>query len=241
MDIIFVVMPFADLGRPAIRVSLLKAAALQAGYSARIEYCSIQLADRLGRNSINKSHPHFLRTWSWVRWFFARSFAGKSARPINTSVDHWREMLTEEFANQSFKGHESFHNPWMTARRKRRTLLGRRFYNHIPSNLRLARCYKRLKALPQPPIIVFGGANCEGEMGLQLLRSFPWIDFVCCGESDISFPKLLDHIFRGGSMVPGILEQGKSTSVAGQTQFRTSTRCLTRTSTITSQHSTALK
>ena len=38
-----------------------------------------------------------------------------------------------------------------------------------------------------PPVIVFGGANCEGEMGLQMLRSFPWIDYVCCGESDRSF------------------------------------------------------
>src|SRR6185369_7946730 len=73
---------------------------------------------------------------------------------------------------------------------------------------------KRLKALPNPPIIVFGGANCEGEMGLQLLQSFPWIDYVCCGESDLSFPKLLDHIFRDGpGDVPGVLARGKSTLV----------------------------
>ena len=102
----------------------------------------------------------------------------------------------------------------MTAHANSGTLLGRRFYNPFHQTCASLAVTKRLKALPQPPIIVFGGANCEGEMGLQLLRSFPWIDFVCCGESDISFPKLLDHIFRSGSMVPGILEQGKSTSVA---------------------------
>ncbi len=33
-------------------------------------------------------------------------------------------------------------------------------------------------------MIVFGGANCEGEMGLQLLASFPWIDYVASGEAD---------------------------------------------------------
>ena len=47
---------------------------------------------------------------------------------------------------------------------------------------------RRLKALPNPPIVVFGGANCEGEMGLQLLRSFDWIDYVCCGEADRRLP-----------------------------------------------------
>ena len=29
---------------------------------------------------------------------------------------------------------------------------------------------RRLKALPDPPLVVFGGANCEGEMGVQMLR-----------------------------------------------------------------------
>jgi len=48
VDIVFVVMPFADLGRPAIGVSLLKSAAVQSGYSALVEYCNIQLADELG-------------------------------------------------------------------------------------------------------------------------------------------------------------------------------------------------
>ena len=31
----------------------------------------------------------------------------------------------------------------------------------------------RLKAGVNPPTTVFGGANCEAEMGVQLLRSFP--------------------------------------------------------------------
>src|SRR4030088_2803215 len=74
---------------------------------------------------------------------------------------------------------------------------------------------KRLKALPEPPLIVFGGANCEGEMGLQLLQSFPWIDYVCCGESDISVPKLFGHVFRGSpTCVPGVLQRGHATVVA---------------------------
>jgi len=50
---------------------------------------------------------------------------------------------------------------------------------------------------------------------LQLLESFPWLDFVCCGESDLSFPKLLDGVLRGATLnIPGVLQQGKSNTVA---------------------------
>ena len=31
-------------------------------------------------------------------------------------------------------------------------------------------------------------------MGVQMIRSFPWIDYICSGESDHSFPELLKRI-----------------------------------------------
>ena len=69
---------------------------------------------------------------------------------------------------------------------------------------------KRLKALPNPPVIVFGGANCEGEMGWQMLQSFPWIDYVCAGEGDAAFPDFLEQLLGGEEEpnVPGILRRG---------------------------------
>jgi radical SAM superfamily enzyme YgiQ (UPF0313 family) len=69
---------------------------------------------------------------------------------------------------------------------------------------------QRVKAVPDAPVIVFGGANCEGEMGLQLISSFTWIDYVCSGESDNSFPALLVRILRNKSTGPiaGVLERG---------------------------------
>ena len=53
--------------------------------------------------------------------------------------------------------------------------------------------------MPDPPVIMFGGGNCEGEMGLQMIRSFPWVDYVSTGEADISLPLLLERILREGS------------------------------------------
>ena len=217
VDIVFVVMPFADLGRPAIGVSLLKAAALQAGYSARIDYCSIRLADEIGGDlyqQISSSVPPDLVLGEW---FFAHDLFGDE-------IPHADQYLagplarnaTEELAMQvlqSRAGASKYLDECarrIAAERPRVVGFTTTFHQTCAS-LAVA---KRLKALPEPPLIVFGGANCEGEMGLQLLQSFPWIDYVCCGESDLSFPKLLDHIFRHGpGDVPGVLARGKSTLV----------------------------
>ena len=63
--------------------------------------------------------------------------------------------------------------------------------------------------------IVFGGANCEGEMGLQLHRSFSWIDFVCGGEADVSFPLLMDRLRSGGDVhgIPGVISRRDGESI----------------------------
>ena len=37
-------------------------------------------------------------------------------------------------------------------------------------------------------LIVFGGANCEGVMGAETLRQFPWVDAAVSGEGDVDFP-----------------------------------------------------
>ncbi len=42
--------------------------------------------------------------------------------------------------------------------------------------------------------IVFGGANFDGEMGLEQFRAFPWIDYVVSGEGEHSFPTLVKRI-----------------------------------------------
>ena len=45
--------------------------------------------------------------------------------------------------------------------------------------------------------IVFGGVNTQDEMGRALLRYYPFIDAVCLGEGDQSFPELVRH-WRSG-------------------------------------------
>ncbi len=53
-------------------------------------------------------------------------------------------------------------------------------------------------------------------MGAQMIRSFPWIDYVCCGEADHSFVALLDRLLRGhlSPSIPGVLNRQSCGEVA---------------------------
>src|SRR5215469_935457 len=48
MDVVFAVLPFADVDRPAIGVSLLKAEIDALGFDTRILYLNIDFAERIG-------------------------------------------------------------------------------------------------------------------------------------------------------------------------------------------------
>lgn len=214
MDIVFVVMPFADLGRPAIGVSLLKSAALRDGYTALIEYCNIPLGDELGAELYQQISSALPPNIVAGEWFFADDLFGGEIPDTEQYVNGvLSQQATDELVAQIVAGRAHVS--------KYLDDCARRIAAHSPRMVGFTTTFhqtcaslavaKRLKALPEPPPIVFGGANCEGEMGLQLLQSFPWIDYVCCGESDISFPKLLDSVFRGGpTEVPGVLQRDQA-------------------------------
>ena len=215
MDVVFAVMPFADIGRPAIGVSLLKAAALRGGYSASVQYCNVDLGDLMGLDLYQKISSGFPPDLLVGEWFFADDLFGDD---IPSDADYLEKILANHVTQETVEA------LWK-ARRSRTEYLdasARRIHELAPAIVGFTTTFhqtcaslavaRRLKAMPDPPIILFGGANCEGEMGLQLLKSFPYIDYICCGESDLSFPRLLDHLLRGATGdVPGVLKQGAST------------------------------
>ena len=62
---------------------------------------------------------------------------------------------------------------------------------------------KLIKDLYPNVTIVFGGANYDGEMGLEYFRAFPFIDHVVVGEGEETFPALVRTILEGrGHSVP---------------------------------------
>ena len=56
---------------------------------------------------------------------------------------------------------------------------------------------KLIKDLYPDVTIVFGGANYDGEMGLEYFRAFPFIDHVVVGEGEEVFPELVRYLLAG--------------------------------------------
>ena len=66
---------------------------------------------------------------------------------------------------------------------------------------------RRLKQRYPEIMTVFGGANFEGEMGLELVRTvLDFIDAAIIGEGDEAFPRLLGVLAADGNLdeVPGL-------------------------------------
>jgi len=58
---------------------------------------------------------------------------------------------------------------------------------------------KLIKDLYPDVKILFGGANYDGEMGLEYLRAFPFIDFVVVGEGELALPHLVEHVLANNT------------------------------------------
>jgi ribosomal peptide maturation radical SAM protein 1 len=214
MDVLFAVLPFADVNRPAIGVSLLHSAARQAGFSSRIEYFNLDLAETIGL-PLYGTLAYALPPDSLVgEWFFADQVFG-TAIPVET--DYVSRVLAKYMPDEASR------KRILEARQHRAAFIDdcvRRIRAHRPRVVGFTSTFhqtcaclavaKRLKEGPDPPVIMFGGANCEGEMGLTLIRSFPWIDYVSTGEADLGFPELLAGLLHDGRTEPppGILCRG---------------------------------
>src|SRR5215831_2024595 len=103
MDVVFAVVPFADAGRPAMGVSLLKAELAHAGYSSVVDYCNLGFAERLGiplYQRIANSLPPELMTGEW---FFADDVFGDS---IPDAADYIEQVLDRSLGTDSALANE---------------------------------------------------------------------------------------------------------------------------------------
>jgi ribosomal peptide maturation radical SAM protein 1 len=229
-DVLFAVLPFAAPEHPALGVSLLQAALNARGLSSRVSYFNLDLAEEIGLELYNAleiagrlvdfGDVHLTRALTG-EWFFA-DVAFPDRLPS-------AEEYVEKFLRPD-SGRRRFIDRIVAARRKNRAFVERwaagirnlnpkivGFTTVFDQTCACLSVAKALKEGPDPPVIVFGGSNCEGEMGHQLIQSFPWIDYVCTGEGDEVFPSFAEQLIRGGRApaIPGILARGDAFSMPG--------------------------
>ncbi len=193
-----VCMPFHLIGGPSAAIGLLQAIAERAGFSTDCYHLNLDLAARLDRgvyDALCRTHHDQLCEWL----FSVAAFEGESS---SADADYLAECPgVIEFARRF---------GWDTSllTRLRHEIVPRFVDDCIAStdwgqyrvvgftstfqqqvaSLALAR---RIKERWPEVVIVFGGANLEGEAGEEFIRCFPFIDYVAVGDADVSFPALL--------------------------------------------------
>jgi ribosomal peptide maturation radical SAM protein 1 len=235
MDILFAVPPFTDVEHPAIGVSLLQAQLKAAGFSSAISYFNLDLAERIGLElycslalcgdqlALGTTAPAVSMIGEW---FFADLVFGGQ---IPQEDEYIAKFLGPETGSQELI-------PQIReARRYRREFIEQcvtdierlsppvvGFTTSFHQTCACLAVAVRLKETINPPVIIFGGANCAGEMGLQMIRSFPWLDYVCTGEGDEVLPQFLQRLLRDGDLrpMPGILKQGEKQTLSLSTPVR---------------------
>jgi len=219
--VLLVVMPFLPLIRPALGVGLLKAGLERAGLPCDIRHLHFAFADRIGvpayQRIADDTPTHDLAG----EWIFTPALYGASARP------------PEDFLPNIYPGGTSRYTPDLLAEIDRCRGLSATFVDQCAAsidataydiigfsttfqqNIASLALARRLKRLNPSLTIVFGGANCEGEMGEELHDRFQFLDIVCSGEGDAVFPELVRHLRSGHDLtaLPGIIFRRGSESV----------------------------
>ncbi len=202
MSVLLLNMPFAQLCWPNLGLSLLKGGLNAAGIPCDLKNLAFPLAERVG-----------LELYDWIAGRFAFVLGGEYVFAREYFKDRlpdaetfWRDVLLRaepllderdklDFLTVADAANLFLDDCMASVDFSRYQVVGfTTSYQQTLASLCLAR---RIKAAFPEMQIVFGGAACEGDMGRELLRQFPEIDYVFLGEADLTFPMMVRRISDG--------------------------------------------
>lgn len=199
--ILLISMPFGTTVHPAIGISLLKARLRQEGMACDIRYFNLDFAALIGRDRYEEmcecqGDKTLLREWLFAREVFADRIPAD-----HEYIAYLKKLFGGPQAPDDYIGGlvglREYVRPFLDACMaqvdwEQYDIVGftTMFEQNLPSMALAARIRRRCPEMS----IIFGGANCEGELGIELHRAFPLIDYVCSGEADFTFPELVKRI-----------------------------------------------
>ncbi len=206
-DVLLVNMPFFHVRWPNLGLGLLAAALQRQGIGCRVAYLNFDFAERVGLESYVWIADQFAFVLGGER-LFARHYFGDR---LPGDEDYWREVLLpadpalEESDRNEFERIGRCVGPFLdvcleAVDWQRYDVVG--FTASFQQTMAAMCLARRIKELRPQTTIVLGGAACEGEMGPELLRWFPEVDFVFSGEADLTFPLLVERLLAGRTLEP---------------------------------------
>jgi len=216
-------MPYGALNRPALGISLLKAVLARNDIICDIKNLNFTFAEFIGEDDYSWVSLELPYTAFIGDWTFTRSLYGENPKIEQQYIQEilrktWYlsekdiqrilhiQSMTSYFLDFCFAA-----IPW-----NEYLIVG--FTSTFEQNIASLALAKRIKGVYPEIKIVFGGANWEDEMGFELHKYFPFVDYVCSGESEKSFPAICRSLLSKQKdteieKIPGIVYRKNGTSV----------------------------
>ncbi|NOX63331.1 MAG: RiPP maturation radical SAM protein 1 [Chloroflexi bacterium] len=208
VDVLLVSMPFAPLLQPSIGLSLLKAGLTRLDVASEVLYLTLRFAEEIGIEAYTKISNAYQGT-ILGEWIFAHTLFQQTHEDVQSYIEQvilgdldiyrYMKSANEDFVEEVLRVREkaeAFLDLCLEIISAYRfSIIGFTsvFHQHVAS-LSLA---KRIKKRFPERYIVFGGANCEGVMGVETLQQFKFVDAVVSGEGDLVFPQLVEEALAG--------------------------------------------
>lgn len=197
--VLLVSMPYASVQRPALGLGLLQAQLHRAGVECDTRYLAFDFADFVGLEEylwISSELPYTAFAGDWL---FTESLYGPRPRADAAYTEEvlrgeWRlgdeaiaRIVRARAYCEPYLDHCLASVPWLE-----HDIVG--FTSTFEQNIASLALARRVKIAHPAVLIAFGGANWEGEMGAELHRRFGFVDVVCSGEADQSFPAVVKAV-----------------------------------------------
>ncbi len=222
--VLLIAMPFATTVHPSIGISLLKARLHEEGIPCDIKYFNFDFAEMIGRNKYeemcqSQGDKTLIREWPFAKHYFGdqlpeeQEYIKYLEQIYGKPRIHFDHFLGIKEHVKPFIDNCINSTPWELY-----DVIG--FTTMFEQNLSSIVLAHRIKLYDPNKTIVFGGANCDHEMGVELHHCIPVIDYVCSGEADFTFPELVKRIReqRSAQGIPGIIyRNGKDSKVTAGT------------------------
>ncbi len=213
LDVVLINMPFHGY-YPSLGLSLLKSCLNANHISSKVLYFGLPFAQRVGIDLYHCLANGYPRPMDLLgEWIFSTSLFDYDPSAYIEEVLIRRSQIYTDIVDHTIRTPDRFferireiqamasafvtecaeealrHSPKVVG-------IGSVFHQQM-SSLAVAR---RIKAYKPDTFIVLGGGNCEGVMGAEVARQFPFVDAVVSGEAELVFPQIVQKVLQRESV-----------------------------------------